>query len=63
MSNPSLIQVAHYCWTWPTGSNTTTGQIRRTVEVLMIVQKRKSLGRTAYIDILPHATKNLVELY
>jgi len=30
-----LIQaVAHYCETWPTGSNTTTGQIRRIVEVL-----------------------------
>jgi len=27
-----LIQdFAHYCGTWPTGSNTTTGQIRRIV--------------------------------
>jgi len=26
--------VAHYCGTSPTGSNTTTGQIRRIVEVL-----------------------------
>jgi len=30
-----LIQaVAHYCGTWPTGSNTTTGQIRRIVKAL-----------------------------
>jgi len=30
-----LIQaVATYCETWPTGSNTTTGQIRRIVEAL-----------------------------
>jgi len=30
-----LIQaVANYCGTWPTGSKTTTGQIRRIVQVL-----------------------------
>jgi len=26
--------VAHCCGTWPTGCNTTTGQIRRIVEAL-----------------------------
>jgi len=33
--NGRLIQaVAHCCGTWPTGSNTTTGQICRTIEAL-----------------------------
>jgi len=35
VSADEIIQaVAHYCGISPTGSNTTTGQIRRTVAVL-----------------------------
>jgi len=41
-----LIQtVAHYCGTWPTGSNTTTGQIRKIVEVLKEIHKRIPVER------------------
>jgi len=37
--------VAHYCETPPTGSNTTTGQIRRTVEVLEEINYRNPVER------------------
>jgi len=47
-SNPSFIQVAHYC-TWPTGNNTPTGQIRRTVEDLEIVHSKSPLERSMTI--------------
>jgi len=35
--------VAHYCGTLPTGRNTTTGHVRRIVEVL---EERISVGRS-----------------